>query len=151
MACGSVAALSVNFSCRGQRLLRGGGSVAAALAAHGQVALLWDCTWVPAWCACCVLLLVLQQLLGKGLEDLFHIHKSLGTRLHEQQAVVLSMCLCILELHSLLVGQIVLVSHQSDDNAGAGLLLQLLHPVPGLCRSVHIGHVDHSDHLHPPE
>lgn len=75
---------------------------------------------------CC---LFFSSFLAKALKISFTFIKVLA---HVSMNSRTSMCLCILELHSLLVGQIVLVSHQSDDNAGAGLLLQLLHPVPGL-------------------
>lgn len=95
-------------------------------------------------------------------EDLVDIHRSLGGSFHKEQTVVICIRLCLLTkairkkqgwksvskevlpvrasrylvIYSALVGQICFVSCQCDNNVGACLSLQFLHPVLCTCECV---------------
>lgn len=73
------------------------GSVAAALAPAGWVALLQIHTSVSAWSTSCILGLILGKLLSYCHENFIHVHCSLRRRLHEQQTVVICIGLCFLK------------------------------------------------------
>lgn len=96
-------------------------------------------------------LLRLGELLGNSQENIVDVHCRFCRRLHEKKAIFFRIRLRLLELDGALGGQVGLVAGQGDDDAGAGLPLELLDPGLGPAKGVLVGYVvDHNGRLGAP-